>query len=512
MVREIRSRKLSSNLKGLFRSFKLFAFLGVMILVVGLTFYLTTQRQDIRQRASDGVIHSWGNIANPELSGQLTKGVFFFAGPPNPNSIPLYTRNPIDASSFNWTTDAEIDRVFDSIQQSGANVIKLSWWGTGTEYQQSAPTFNNVTVNNQVFAKAKTRNIMVAPLIEVSPAFKFYEDFPTNTSILESHIKHLLTEYGQSSNWLKMYDKTGQERKVIWLIETIHLGAVDKTQFATAFDTVARKIETETGHQIGFIIDPTPLPPNGSYEGPDPTALLTTESLLAINPFNITSDGNTEQERLEKAEEILRQWNVSGIPLIASIIPGYDDHIVRPPGQIYGDSASWRTSVENLAKRYQTAGITLDIWNGFTEGYAFAPTTQNQSENYNMAKRVFDYLTQITIPTPTLTPTPTNTPTPPTNTPTPTATTTTGTLNVTTSPSTNSTIKIVNYSNGNVVLTGTKSIDNASLPVGTYYVTFAKSSIFYYRQPRITSFYIKANKTTNIIGDYRWGIVSVKYR
>ncbi len=399
MIHIIRDKSIYQKLKSHLSSFKLVSFLSFFALVIGVTLFLTTKQQDVRQRASDSILHKWGQIANAELTGQSTKGVFLFAGPPNPNSLPLYTRNPIDSSSFNWGSDQDIDRVFDAIQQVGANVIKLSWWGTGTEYQQYAPTFNSIAVNNQVFTKAKTRNIMVAPLIEVSTSFKFYEDFPTNTSILENDIKHLLSQYGQNSNWLQLYDKNGQGRKVIWLIETIHLGAVDKSLFASAFDTVANKIETDTGQKIGFIIDPTPLPPNGSYEGPDPILLSSTRSLLAINPFNITSDGNTEAERLLKAEDILKKWNMSGIPLIAPVLPGYDDHIVRPPGQVYGDNTSWRDAVESLAKKYQTAGISLDVWNGFTEGYAFAPTIQNQSENYNLAKRLFSYITASNQPT-----------------------------------------------------------------------------------------------------------------
>ena len=52
MVRVIREKSLSQKLTGLFHNFKLVAFMGVMTLVVGLTFYLTTQQQDNRQRAS----------------------------------------------------------------------------------------------------------------------------------------------------------------------------------------------------------------------------------------------------------------------------------------------------------------------------------------------------------------------------------------------------------------------------------------------------------------------------
>lgn len=389
MVRIIRKKSLQQRLKENLSNFKLFAFMGVMTLVVGLTFYLTTQQQDLRQRASGTEMPSWGKIANTGHTGESTKGIFFFAGPPNPNSLPLYTRTPLNSSEYNWSNATEITNLFDEIKGVGANVIKLSWWGTNNEYQSYAPTFNSVDINKTVFSEAQKRNLLVAPLVEVSPSFKFYEEFPADTTNLETRIKSLIADYGSQQNWLTIYDKNLQPRKVIWLIESIHISSIDAAQFAQAFDTVANKIEQQTGQKIGFIIDPTPLPPNGPTFGPDPIALKSINSILAINPFNITSDGTTETERIARAENILKIWHLSEIPLIVPVLPGYDDHIVRPPGQIYGDNLTWRTEMTRLALTYQTAGVTLDTWNGFTEGYAFTPTTQNGRDNYNLAIKIF---------------------------------------------------------------------------------------------------------------------------
>ncbi|OIP57638.1 MAG: hypothetical protein AUK12_03085 [Candidatus Levybacteria bacterium CG2_30_37_29] len=351
--------------------------------------------------------NNWGRIANTEFSGQKVKGVFFFGGLPNNNVKQFYTRHPLLQYYPPYTTEESyLNQTFDQIKNAGANTIKLSWWGPNNENLQYAPTQSTIDANKKTFEKAAARQLMVAPLIEVvtntdnpMQSFEFWKDFPQDTSKLEARIKSLLSTYGTYLNWLKIYDKNGQERKVIWLIETIHAGSVNTQEFAQAFDTVANKIESETGQKIGFIIDPTPLPANGSYEGPDVNALQNTQSLLAINPFNITSDGNTENERLTKAEEILERWKSSNIPLMANVLPGYDDHLVRPPGTVYGDNSAWRSSVENLAKKYETAGITLDIWNGFTEGYAFAPTTEDGEENFNLAKKLFGV--NVASPTPT---------------------------------------------------------------------------------------------------------------
>lgn len=53
MAKVIKNKSFSQKIFSNMHNFKLFAFMGVMTLVVGLTFYLTTQQQDFRQRASD---------------------------------------------------------------------------------------------------------------------------------------------------------------------------------------------------------------------------------------------------------------------------------------------------------------------------------------------------------------------------------------------------------------------------------------------------------------------------
>lgn len=374
----------------------------VVFLLATITFSLfvslrqISNSRDIRSRAVENPAFSrptkdnlWGRIANQELEGDKIRGVFFFAGPPNDFSRVFYTRHPIDSQRFEWKIDDDVRYILKQIKSVRANVIKLSWWGNNDEYIRWAPTINTKEVNSQTFRIAGEQGLMVAPVIEVSEAFRFWEEFPDNTLNMETRIRQVLQDYGAYSNWLSVYDKSGQKRKAIFLIETIHASPIDPVVFAQAFDMVADKIKQQTGELIGFIIDPTPLPPSGSYYGPEPEALKNTQSILAINPFNLTSDGNTEAERLAEAEEVCLKWKNSGLPFIPSAVPGYDDHIVRPPGQKYGDNAFWRTKILQMMVKNATAGVTLDVWNGFTEGYAFAPTEETKDLDYQLAQRIF---------------------------------------------------------------------------------------------------------------------------
>jgi hypothetical protein len=221
---------------------------------------------------------------------------------------------------------------------------------------------------------------------EVSPAFPFWARFPDDLDGLVERAAWLLHAFGDEPTYLRLYDSRGQARHAVWLIESIHVGPVDPYAFAAGFDRAAARLRDLIGHRVGFVVDPTPLPAYGSHDGPDPAALRAASSILAVNPFNITSQGPgapkpqdqiTEDERLAYARDVMATWSASGIPFIAPVLPGYDAHLVFPGTGGYGFHPGWRLRQQRLAMRYATAGVTVDTWNGWTEGYAVPPSRQD---------------------------------------------------------------------------------------------------------------------------------------
>lgn len=348
-------------------------------------------------------LHTWGRIANEAHHGEKVFSALFFAGPPNPGSVPLYTRHPLDAEKLND------DYVLRQMTSVGLNTIKLSYWGHDGETDTSAPTWlfsqtrwpgdmgpgkyteaEQIALARDFFGRARANGLLVAPMLEVGPRSPFYAQFPENLDNLVERGTWLLKNFGDEPNWLRIYDQNGQPRHVLWLIETIHGSPIDPERFAAGFGTAATRLKTQTGYDAGFIIDPTPLPPYGSEAGPDPDTLKRHASVLAINPFNITSQGVirkanlaqiSEEERQQYAEAVLRRWAASGIPLIAPIMPGYDAHKVFPALPVYGFNAVWRKRQKDLAVRYETDGLSVDIWNGWTEGYAIPPSVEDGNVN-----------------------------------------------------------------------------------------------------------------------------------
>lgn len=339
-----------------------------------------------KQTEKERVSEKWGNIANTGHDGDLTRGIFFFAGERNSHS-PYPHLQPTNE----WN-DQNVPKIFDEIKDINVNVIKLSWWGDENETEQWAPTINTESVNRKVFEEAKKRDMLVAPVIEVSEGFEFWKDFPDNTENLEKRITSLLSQFGDQENWLKMYNRDGEKRTVIQLIETIHGTSVDEDKFANTFDLVAEKIWQKTGRAIGFVIDPTPLPAYGSYEGPNAQKLFDKKSILGVGAYNIFSDGEDENKRIENAEKVMDSWIQSGIPVVLPLVTGFNDEGTdRIHTQKFGNTAEWRSRLKDFVTKYanQVKGLSFDSWNTFTEGGAVTPTVEYGNENLLFAKEVF---------------------------------------------------------------------------------------------------------------------------
>jgi hypothetical protein len=348
---------------------------------------------------------TWGRIANESHRDQRVYTGLFFGGPHNPNSVPLFTRHPLDADRLDWTSTADIRFALQRLVDLGLNTITLSYFGHEGDTDAFAPTWlfsrtrwphegrpGNYTEAEQIarvrqlFAVAREMGLLVAPLLEVTPNNRFFDYFPGNLDELLERAGWLLKHFGDEPNFLRGFDRAGKVRHVLWQIEAIHLGQVDALDFAGGFDKAAQLLYERTGHPVGWWLDPTPLPPFGSHAGPEPAALLTASSVLAINPFNITSQGPgasepeeriTPEERLAYARRITETWAPSGIPYIAPLLPGYDAHIVFPHLATYGFTADWLRRQQELAVANGNAGVSFDTLNGFTEGYNVYPTEED---------------------------------------------------------------------------------------------------------------------------------------
>jgi hypothetical protein len=376
-------------------------------------------RRKTRDRAE---LQTWGRIANSLRRGQSLIAALYFAGPPNPNSLPLYTRHPLDPALLGWT-DADIDVALRQMTAVGLNTIKLSYWGYQGETDRWAPSWlfsrtrwpgesgegpyspaEQVAKARHFFEKAAAHGLLIAPMIEVSPAFPLDERFSEMIDPLLSRCSWLIEKLGDEPNWLQVYDPNGEPRRVIWLIESVQRNASDPVGYSQAFTTVAEQLKTRFGFPVGFILDPISFYPYAKFGGPEPSVLIRNPAILAINPYNATVQGTKpyanlkeipDEERQAYAESVFRRWSASGIPFIAPIMPGYDAHKVFPTAPVYGFTASWRERQAALAVEYATGGLSMDTWNGWTEGYAIPPSVEEGDVNFQWASEVVSRLNRL---------------------------------------------------------------------------------------------------------------------
>jgi len=126
---------------------------------------------------------AWGRIANRLHRGRHTAAALFFAGPPNPNSLPLYTRHPVDPDRLDWSGEADIRYALGQVAAAGLNTLKLSYFGHEGETDQWAPAWlfsrerwpgdgtgtyteaEQVARARQLFHLAAARGLLVAPML-----------------------------------------------------------------------------------------------------------------------------------------------------------------------------------------------------------------------------------------------------------------------------------------------------------------------------------------------------------
>ncbi len=283
------------------------------------------------------------------------------------------------------------------------------------DYQQSGINTHGrrYDVIDQMFKAAVDAGLLVVPVMEYDPFHYFLYEFPHNLAPIRKRISQLLTKYGDHPNWLYLYDKEGYPRKAIYLLQALSIRpgiyrengvdiVIGKEDYANALDSLAEEFS------VGFILDPTALGPDYQYENmhtPSIDEYLRISSLLAVSPFGLPFaqhltirdkvltwasssssplepiDEPIEDHLMNKAWQWVSEWKSptegNRVPLVVNVIPGFDDRWRAPMSpsvfNVFGDNPSWRERNAALAFLFNTAGISLAIWNGYGEGYVWTP-------------------------------------------------------------------------------------------------------------------------------------------
>jgi hypothetical protein len=364
-------------------------------------------------------------IASPGLDGQPVRGVYFFPGEADGN-LDLYTAHPFLADDRRWNSDpSSRARVADRLVRAHVNTIVMSYW---SNMPQWSPMKLDASSLAGVLDAAEGRRLVIVPALEsgyddnpATPQWAFPKDFPSPSPGgppapgLVERLGMLVELFrGRMHLWARLYDSVGAPRYAVQLLHVCSsLQGTTDVSFARGFDAVAAAVASRYGIAVGFLLDA--VGGNHAYvctPGAAGPLLRHTPSVLAMNGFaseahsgkvingpactdpdwrrcrpHDNNRGNLEVLADWKRDAV-RDWAAAGVPVILDVTNGMDGRIVwRKHGVgVWGDTMDytedrWRNWM-SLLKGPSIRGITVDTWNGYTEGWAVAPTLEHGETGY----------------------------------------------------------------------------------------------------------------------------------
>jgi hypothetical protein len=353
-----------------------------------------------------------GLLASHGFDGQPVKGIYFFPGEGVYDN--LWTTVPRDDRDRHWNSDPSTRGwVLDRMVQAHVNTVVASFWGEMFDYSpmvldRTSPKSPSWT---GLLDAVASKPLVVLPAMEGgTPGWMFADEFPHvpgTGAVAPRFVERIgwLCEMfaGRMELWAALYGNDGVPRYAINIVHTasnvIGPGGTADSEFAWAFDTVAREVRARYGVDVGFTLDTIALQrysPSPQGAGP---ILSHVQSVLAIHGFESEvfsslvhgGDNNGDNNIARMADwkrAALNDWVAAGVPVILDVSNGFDGRVVwGPQSGFWGDNRDytddrWRNWMSQL-KGPGIVGISVDCWNGYTEGYATVPSRQHQDTAYN---------------------------------------------------------------------------------------------------------------------------------
>jgi hypothetical protein len=365
-------------------------------------------------------------LASPGFESQPVKGVYFFPGEAAGN-LDLYTVHPLLTDDRRWNSDpSSRGRVMDRLVAAHVNTIVMSYWSIMPQW---SPMLLDAGSLAGVLNAAEKRALVILPAIESGfaedqsiPQWKFARDFPSPTHGgplapgLIARVSELITLFrDRMHQWARLFDRNGVARYSVQILHAYsELRGTTDQQFADAFGAVAAEVRKRFQIEIGFVLDLVGGDHPYIAKPPQAGPVLEREAtVLAANGFasEVFSgrviagppcgdpdwrrcqpfDNNRENlpNLADWKRDAVRDWAVTGLPVILDVTNGMDGRIVwRKVGVgFWGDNMNytedrWRNWMSQL-KGPAIRGITVDTWNGYTEGWAVTPSFEHGETGYH---------------------------------------------------------------------------------------------------------------------------------
>ncbi|MHA1731498.1 MAG: hypothetical protein ACTSU5_06120 [Promethearchaeota archaeon] len=246
-----------------------------------------------------------------------------------------------------------IDAHLGWVKQAGIDALVCTWWGCGDW-------------TDLAFAKLLRRASETGAAVEFTVYFESVQErFRQNRSEAVRELEHVLDEYGDHPNFLKI-GSGGSERPVVFTYAAGYLGGDN-------WAWITRELRTDgyDSFVVGDVGDPRSV--RDSY-------LAAFDGLHVYNPVGIMRDDPGWSTSLKNYyASMVHEGHANGKLVAATVIPGYNDLYVRDgfdfprgkDGQVYSDS--WK-GVLGLNPRPDWVLITT--FNEWHEGSEIEPSLE----------------------------------------------------------------------------------------------------------------------------------------
>lgn len=459
MVRVIREKSFRQKISETFHDAKMFIFLALMALGAALTFYLLTQRLDIRQRASGNTVTEYG--FNTHLNA--TSGVGYWEN--------------LNLDFFKKTVD---DLVANNQKWIRFN---LAPWESASSGNTTAISWNEVAMQkyDEAIQYADSKGLKIY-LVTATPDFANSYSSSDYTETTKKYHSDLATRYkGKIDVWQIFNEADVHNFKGYALISSSELTSTYLSDFKTNF-VAAKNAIKEIDGTVRFTSNVTGYP-------------LDSATYQRWNTFYDILAPELDMLALD-----IYPRGTSDIPMLDSATIAVASRFSKP---VIIAETGFPTGVGRFTETEQATllSATLDKLRATQPiailYYQYAdtiPTTDITESSFGVVradgtkKSSYDAVMQtMRIPT--------------------------GLLRVQTDPAVGATITVTSESTGVAVLTKEWGVDWEKLPIGNYKITFSNpNNLKIYDKdiilPAAITVTIKANETTTVIADLSKGLIS----
>lgn len=369
--------------------------------------------------------HRWGTRED----GAIVKESIVFVGARrwNPDG------SAVISSAFDMTSETgeydptEIPAFLQKLQELGINQIPISTWprfGYNLGEAGLGETYPTDQAYRDMVHALEEHDIGFMPFVEfwgsgnegTLPAGSVLQE--NSLQMITNFLVSYVEEFGNSPVWKKFYGPDGSLKLPFKLIESTTYGERDSNVFMRNLAEIARRVKSQTSQDIGFWLDNSLLPIDGSNLSQPVTldASTVNETVLGSSIFNpnhlesyfgneawyVDNEGRLNERALReidaKTRADLHHMVANRVPFHLPVMFGYFSSHLPYFGPSYRyafglDRQYYELFIKPLIRDFarHSTGITLGLANNTSEWNLILPTADGDTTLHDLARDAVTY-------------------------------------------------------------------------------------------------------------------------